>query len=79
MWVEVQAKGHGTETRSRQKAQAKETKEMRRNVGSRGGTGDYLWTGKAAMGCAGTLSPIKGAPNPDAQTPAGKLHKVLYK
>ncbi len=76
MWVEVRAKGHETETRSRQKAQAKKTKEMRRNVRSRGGTDDYLWTGKAAMGCAGTLSPIEGAPNPDAQTPAGKLHII---
>jgi len=60
MRVEVRAKGHGTETRSRQKAQAKETKEMRRNVGSRRGTGEYLWPGKAAMGCAGALCPIRG-------------------
>jgi len=64
MWVEVRAKGHGTETRSRQKAQAKETKEMRRIDGSRGGTGDYLWTGKAAMGCAGALCPIWGGAKP---------------
>ncbi len=42
MWVEVRAKGHGTETRSRQKAQAKETKKMRRIDESREGTGDYL-------------------------------------
>ena len=56
---------HGTETRSRRKAQAKETKEMRRNDERRGGTGDYLWTGKAARGCAGTLCPMRGGAKPD--------------
>jgi len=64
MWVEVRAKSHETKTRSRQKAQAKETKKMRSIDESRGGTSDYLWTGKAAMGCASALSPIWGNAKP---------------
>jgi len=64
MWVEVRAKGHETGTRSRHTTQAKETKEMKRNDERRGGTGDYLWPGKAARGCAGALCPIWAGAKP---------------
>ncbi len=53
-------------------------KGMRRNDGSWRGTGDYLWTGKAAMGCAGALCPIWGGAKPGmANTWKLITHKIL--
>jgi len=73
MWVEVRAKGHGTETRSRQKAQAKETKEVRRNDGSRGGRAIIYGLGKRRWAVPARFAQFGGAPNPAWQTPESKL------